>query len=336
MKLKLIEALKDHPSLNSLNKKATLGLAGLGLVSIVTGCVRSKPTPNLTDTSQVDANRNAIATVQAAEATNREAIATLLAKTTPTRVPTEAPTRVPTETPEATEKSIQQSRNEIQNNTVSFKISGVPKHVSKTSMPMANETEANADVIHYNTIGLNTEGFLADPGCLTVGSLREENQCAWSTTRSDVQKVFDQPGPSYWGAPEGGFVMFTGAYMDLQFTDSNGNPLEISLEPEENHNWFVIVKGKNRDYKTPGDLNNQIQINEYNPGYTTGTRIPPGQFMSQKYFKQNVATSHEENCGADGCEIVSAILIDSNTGGYTVIQQQGKGEPWNLVETNIE
>jgi len=216
-----------------------------------------------------------------------------------------------------------------------FEISGVPQSISHNDLLKWTErTPEPGDEPHTNSIGFGTEAFLAEPGVRTVDSAAEEDQSAWSTTHSDVQKVFEQPGPSYWGIPEGGFVMLTAAQMEITFNGVNA-PINVKLGAEENHDWIVIVRGLSRDYQTPVDFNNQLEIDNYNPSFIMGTRLPPGQWVSEDYFEQNVATAHTtKNCGMDGCRKVSALFVDPD-GAFTVIQQKGNG-PWSQYATNIK
>ena len=236
-------------------------------------------------------------------------------------------------TPVATTAEIQTSK-EQPVNLPFFEITGAREVDHTQLVKWANEEKAApGDVIHVNTIGLGTEMILAEPGVRTVDDISEEDASAWHIS-PDTQKLFEQPGPSFFGIMEGGFNMFTAAAMEITYQGVNG-PINIKLGAKENHGWVVIVKGLSRDYDTPVDLNDQLKIDKYNPSFTLGTRLPPGQFVSQDYFEQNVATAHQKNCGMDGCFTVSAVFVDPS-GAYTVITQNGLNAPWQPVATNIK
>ena len=192
----------------------------------------------------------------------------------------------------------------------------------------------DSDFPYGNTMGLGTEGFLRLQGTRTVATLAEEDQSAWSITKNDVQKTFEQAGPSNWWAPEGGAAMFTFAGGEIQFKDINGNPIDIKLTAEPNHGFIVIVTNHDEDATTPNDGNLQITVDHYNPPFAMGTALPKGQFVSEDYFKQNAASVHMTNCGDHGCYSVTGIMID-RSGAYTIINQQGN-QPWTQVATNID
>lgn len=220
-------------------------------------------------------------------------------------------------------------------------VSGLPNDVAESSLNIVTNNGTDSDgVDHKNTLdGSNKSGlWIGEPGIRTVDDLSEADQSAWLVT-PDVQKVFDQLGPSFWGTPEGGFNMFTGAGFTLNFQDVQGRGIEVRCEPRENHTYFVVLKGQHRDYATPADLNNQVGVCDYNPGYVMATRLPQGTLVSQDYLNQNVQAAHGGNtrtCGADGCRYVTVVFVDPNTGAWTSMEHEKTTNAWTLVKTNIK
>ena len=238
-----------------------------------------------------------------------------------------------------------------------FKITGVPDRVSPTDprLRKANENAADqaakGDVVHENITLLGTEYFTANPGVRTISHLGERDG-KWSQEQYDLdlkqirdgaayelaedkQHLFTTGLPEYFGPLEGGFAMYTAASMQLTF-GSEKKPINVQLGAEENHGWIVVIKGQQRDYVTPQDLNLQVKVQDYNPGFTLGTRLPGGQFVSKDYLEQNVASMQGTNCGADGCFKVSVLMIDATTGAYTVIEKDGPTATWKQYKTNIK
>ena len=66
--------------------------------------------------------------------------------------------------------------------------------------------------------------------------------------------------------------------------------------------------------------------------------MPSGQFISEDYFEQNVASAQGPgtSCGADGCHKVSVVIVDTTTGGYTLIKKDGPTAQWKQLKTNIK
>ena len=282
-----------------------------------------------TGTSQSTAQD--IANTPTPEATQTSAPTTAADTSTSEATQASAPTAM--NTPEPTMANLNQE--ETIGNLPRFTIFGVPNQINQENLLKWTERPTEpGDVAHENTIGFGTQAFLAEPGVLTTDEYDKKNPTTWYSKDADVQKTFEQKGPSYWGAPEGGFAMFTAAAMELNFEGLEGK-INVQLDAEENHGWIVIVRGLSRDYQTPMDLNMQIEITDYNPGYIMGTRLPPGQWVSEDYLKQNVDAAHIKNCGMDGCKRVSALFIDPQ-GAYTVITQNGLNASWQLAASNIK
>ncbi len=244
------------------------------------------------------------------------------------------------ETPLKSEVNVPESKTGLASFTVETDADG---EVDGSILKTANEpVPAKGDVRHTNTIGLGSEHFIAEPGVYTTSDIDSKDIKGGSAyyLSPDVQRPFtgdDEEFPLI----EGGFAMITGAGMDL---DVHGQTLtRLHLEAEKGHSWFVIVRGNTRDYQIDEDPNSKIIATNYNRGYVLGTILPPGQYVSQDYFLQNVESAHGQyqsknsiNCGTDGCSRVSVVLLDASTGAYTVIGQNSVNGPWELRATNIK
>lgn len=239
-----------------------------------------------------------------------------------------------------------------------FQITGVPSEVKSTDprLRRANEDPAaqtlKGDVVHENITGLGTEYFMAHPGTrsLTVCGVGADGKFSaeqfatdWKQINDrvatligpDTQHSFTTGQPESFGAIEGGFLMIPAAYMEVDITTKIGN-VNLKLGGEENHSYMVIVKAKERDDSTPVDNNTQVTLKNYNPGFTTATRKGIGQFIDEKDVLDNVAAAQGQTCGADGCQKVTVVYIDANTGAYTVIQKAKPAATWKQYKTNIK
>lgn len=254
-----------------------------------------------------------------------------------------------------------EARPEKVNNSL-FSITGVPDSVNSSTMEKkANEAvPATGDVIHKNETLLGTEHWLAEPGNRTYSSpgvtIDGEGKKRWSEAQAQIDLEQEQAGACWQTSeyretfthdhypfltPEGGFVVLTGAGMDLSFPDGQ-SPAEIHLGAREGHSWMVIMRGLPRDYQIDADKNVMIDAhNLVKPGAVNGTKLPPGQYVSEKYFLQNAATEHGKsdaaiNCGTDGCSGLSALFFNEKDGAYTWINQAIPDAPFTLVQTNIK
>ena len=262
---------------------------------------------------------------------------------TPTPEPTitQTPTSTPTPESTATTEPISRLNEPVVNQYEGLTIEGVPDQISPTQLrKWANEPQpAPGDVGHINTIGLNTEGWLAEPGVLTANSQQDcgNNPSCWELTPGR-QQILTNPDGSVWPLNEDGFALISGATMDFEV-----NGISVHLPRLENHGWLVVIKGMGSDGQIGTDNNLSVKISKYDPGFTLVTMLPPGQFVSEGYFLQNAAAAQgnydgnrdPSGCGRDGCRRVSAFFVDVETGAYTVITRDNPDGRWQPVATNI-
>ena len=135
-------------------------------------------------------------------------------------------------------------------------------------------------------------------------------------------------------AAEGAFLWATGAYMTVEV-----GPYTIRVNSpgnECNHNWFVIVRGLFADGLQDSDRNTTAHFSEYVAGHTQVMLYPEGAFISEGNFLQVAGASHtgDRNCGAEGTSGLSVLMLDLNTGAYTVLFQEQLDAQWQLVAEN--
>lgn len=255
---------------------------------------------------------------------------------------------VVTATPKATETP---TGPVIERNGV--RVIGVPDRIDSSRVDVAKG-------VFKNTLGLGTEGFLAEPGGLLVGpdfgskSSKNpwgENPAGWDAMYDSggsinpfspvTQEVFRYPGPAYQNLPEGGFIFASAGQM----TAKVGNAT-FEFRPEEGKNYFFVVRGLYPDGKQDSDRNKTVEFSNFVPGHAEvemyQSRFETNTaFISEEQFLQKVCTSHSggTNCGAEGCSSLKVVFYDVNTQALTVIEQtQGRFEDpssgWRSIYRN--
>jgi hypothetical protein len=264
--------------------------------------------------------------------------------TTPEAPKDAAPTQEPKHTNEVVNKTSQETEDM---DLPEFAISGVPESVKSSDIIhwTGNETEegqkTKGDVIHKNTIGLNTEGFLAEPGVRTfsdredIGS-GDDGKSVWLTSEHRQKLVTD---PSAWPLNEDGFAMITTAQAQVEF-----NGIIAQFGRIENNGWLILVRGLPRHNEQNTDANIPMKISNFDEGFTDATMLPPGQYVSQEYLEQNSDAIHgtygkkqePSGLGVDGARYATVAMIDAKTGAYTVVQHDSQTGQWTLIATNIK
>jgi len=216
----------------------------------------------------------------------------------------------------------------------SFSAINIPDNVAAENIDTAVDN-------FKNTIGLGSEGWIAEPGKLLVGPDFPQdiiNQAGGAIERiSPVnQQVFENEGPSYFNLPEGGFILGTTAGVKITVRE-----VVIKLNPQEGHNWMFVLRGLYADGKQDSDRNIRVRFEDYVAGHIQVMRYPGkpnGGFISERQFKQIAEVSHTEetNCGAEGCSRLSVFFYDVNTGAAAVITQNGLNGPWEPVWANFK
>ncbi len=209
-------------------------------------------------------------------------------------------------------------------------------------------------------IGLGSEMILGEPGGLLVGpdfgyTGRDNpfgaNPEGWRTMYESggsirpfspvSQEVLRYDGPAYQNLPEGGFMFASAGQMDVEIGD-----IKISLPQQENNNYFLIVRGRYGDNEQNTDRNGTAKITNYIPGHALVEMYESRNetntaFVSEGQFIQMAETSHSggTNLGDGGASKLTAVFVDTNTGAYTILQQElGRNKDasknWKLVGSN--
>lgn len=217
----------------------------------------------------------------------------------------------------------------------SYAISGVPASASDTLVSECPDPYGNC---FENTVGLGTQMMFAEPGTLLVGP------------DFDPKKVEESGGHIDWISPitqqmlgtdtfntntaEGAFTWATGAKMTVEVGDFT--IVVDSREKACSNNWFVVIRGLFPDGKQDSDRNSTTKFSQYIAGHTQVMWYPEGAFISEGNFLQVAEFSHKggRNCGAEGTSGLSVLMLDLNTGGYTVVYQANLNQPWQLIASN--
>lgn len=222
-----------------------------------------------------------------------------------------------------------------------------------------------------NTLGLGTEAVLAEPGGLLVGpdffDRQGDNPLGQNSRGADTmyeskghikpfsavtQEVVRWPGEAWQNLPEGGFVFFSAGQMTVEIVGADGNVRARFEMPHKggNHNYFFIARGlypEGTPLTQDSDRNLRVRITQYVPGHTelemyeagnnTNTAfISEGQFLQKARMSQRSGT----NCGAGGCSKLTAVMFDTNTGAFAVVEHSGNRDSdprqgWRSVTKNF-
>jgi len=271
--------------------------------------------------------------------------------------PTATPTATATETPIATAENSPPKENKLPY----FEVQGAPNliEISIGDERLANNGPDHAGNDHKNPFMPESAAWLvlADPGHYRVDSLAHvtDPQTRASIER-DIRNGAAFEGDDYkdvltgkeaviplWEA--GGGQVLTGAQMQIELTDANGNPVVFQLGRQENHGWVAILaNGLNRDHIRGTDNNRFLKLTNYDPGFTMWQAIPPGLFISAQFAAQTIADAHgsyrsrgtSPGQGQDGVENVSILVAKILPEGvvYTVLKHNNPNIAWDKYEPN--
>lgn len=156
----------------------------------------------------------------------------------------------------------------------------------------------------------------------------EANPSAVWSGAGDVQELLENDTAELI-LPESGYLMAVGAGFDVTCGD-----FSISLEPQEDHAWFMVLRGR-ADGR--GDRNVVCEFSNYTAGAVLVTMyavpVEASAFFSEGYLEDNMQNAHvRKNCGATGCDDKSVLSLDVNDGTYGVWTYDS-GD-FDLEETN--
>lgn len=205
-----------------------------------------------------------------------------------------------------------------------------------------------------NSLGLGSEGFIAEPGVMMIDypvcsapqvdvdnftdtvlsfwakKVKEANGAIGCTDTSN-QALFTTR-ESFINLPEGGWVVATVNGTSFEIGDAT-----FTIDGRPAHNAILIVRGQYGDQQMDTDRNQTIRFFDYTPGHGMATRYPLGGFVSENHFLQlaaSSASSNTTNCGDGGCSTLTAVMYDVNTGALTVLYRPSPTAPFEEVYRN--
>lgn len=221
-----------------------------------------------------------------------------------------------------------------------FILSGFPERVDPANVLVAKGVDAYGTK-YDNTIGKGTEMVLANPGVLKVGPEFPEDKfkaLGKSVLRYNPsnQKVLTLDSES-WAINEGAFTMINGNDMTFEFAGNDKTkPFKVQLGGDEISHWTVIIRGLFPDSKTPSDRNRTVKVTANPAGHTMFESYPRGSYLSEAHLKQIAVDAHTNapNNGDAGAINFRMILIDANTGAYSIVAQKGVNGSWEALARN--
>ncbi len=207
-----------------------------------------------------------------------------------------------------------------------IKFSGIPEAVDPSVVDVAKDSFKNKTGVAPH--------IYAEPGALHVGpdfgytgtkNPNGVNTKGWDAMYESggtiqpfspvTQEVIRWPGEAHQNVPEGGFVFFTGAEMQVEIDD-----VVVNMPHKPAHNYFFVARGIYADGKQDSDLNRTAKITNYKPGHLQVRMYPSAlksnlAFISEEQFLQEVVTSHitGTNSGAEGASNLTVVAVDINT-----------------------
>jgi len=136
----------------------------------------------------------------------------------------------------------------------------------------------------------------AEPGVLL------DDTAAWDYLSAETTPI---------NVPEGGYTYVAVGHMKVEYED-------IILElPWRQENIYLVIFRGIPDDGTDVDLNSQVWLGDYPRGFGIYSPMPSGAYVSLGWFEQQVTNvSNSPNCGADGCEHATVVVVDLATKTY--------------------
>lgn len=181
-----------------------------------------------------------------------------------------------------------------------------------------------------NTFIPDTGYILGSPGVIGTHSLREANSNDSAVLITSNQEILDNTTATQ-PLFEGGYMMVSASTVNMEFAGYG-----LDLPAIDFHEYIVVLRGNyNADN---ADMNIPVHFSDYDDGFimVTTYAVPNGAggFMSDEYVMQNVLNSFDTNCGLGDCGFVTLIVVDVNSGAYTMTDYVEDGE-WVLESTNV-
>lgn len=237
-----------------------------------------------------------------------------------------------------------------------FSVEGVPDKliISSSDPRVANNGPDEAGNDHKNPFMPKSAAWLvtADPGHYRVDNLANvTDPNVRASIERDIRNGAAFAGDDYkvvltgpeatiplWEA--GGAAVLTGAQMQIDLIDAEGNPITFQLGRQENHGWVVVIaNGLDQDHRRGTDANRNAKLSKYDEGFTMWQGIPPGMFVSAQYVCQTIADAHgnyrdrgtSPGQGQDGVNNVSVLFVKILSEGvaYSLLQHNDPSISWD-------
>lgn len=131
-------------------------------------------------------------------------------------------------------------------------------------------------------------------------------------------------------APEGGFAYIAVGHINLRHDN-----YKLSLPWTDGNIYLVIIRGLPDD-ATDVDLNQQVWASDYPRGFGIYSPMPYGAYVSLEWFIQQVENAQESsgdpNCGADGCDKITVVVIELQSHSYRMWEIVGDSRDWARVQ----
>lgn len=131
-------------------------------------------------------------------------------------------------------------------------------------------------------------------------------------------------------APEGAYLYVAVGAMSLTYDGAR-----LSLLHQDENIYLVIVRGLPDD-GGPADLNQIVMLGDYVRGAGIYSPMPAGAYVSLGWFEQQIVNAgNDPNCGGDGCERATVVVVDLKTKTYrmwTVNNPTGAPSNWSRVQ----
>lgn len=301
-------------------------LVALGAVAYATGIVGpgatiSDPTP--TPAPSMDAGSDNLALEAAKEAKAKAEEDARLAKEAKTKAEDDA--RVATEKAEEEAKARQEAEARLatleeaedRQDRGLFSVIGANDPVAETGFLQAWPEDEGATV-WYRSPFTKTTDVLTDVA--TLETLAEPGVLLDATAAFDHMSAVDTPLL----VPEGGY-----AYIAVGGVTLSHNGASLTLNHQEKNIYLIIVRGLPSD-GADDDLNQVVLATNYVRATGIYSPMPAGAYVSLGWFTQQVLASYRDpNCGGNGCQKATAVIVDLATHSYRAWSVEGPKNPRN-------
>jgi hypothetical protein len=176
-----------------------------------------------------------------------------------------------------------------------------PSPVPPTSAPVEVNQSTSlflSPVVVTDFFNQESKWLIAEPGIIL------DDTAAWTI-----------PGTKdtwYINVPEGGFTYFSMGQGVIDVAS-----IKIDMPWIAGNNYLVGIRGSIDDTIFSNDLNKTAAISGFVPGHAIWSIMKPGAYISKDWFYDQMVvstTTGGTNCGATGCNQITIILADVDSG----------------------